>query len=498
MLNQGIISIENNGIAKFSIKSEHVALRAVLFASGTDHHDDPVRECERHMLRGACESLEGQVFILNDLAAKKASVFIIATPDCVTPVATITDKTLIIKTFGYPVSVGHCDAEDSEALVRGWYRLFYRPTPLHAMSNTWGDRNGRARVNDAFVRREIDSAAELGIDVVQIDDGWQKGIPEVFDEDGRRVFDGDFWELKSDIFPNGIKPLAEYAKERSVSLGLWFAPHSRGVYEYFDRDVEVLRKAYNRWGVRYFKLDMLMLPTVEYCYKTEDFLDEVFSFGEEVSVELDVTADKRLGFLASAPYGVIFVENRYTAWKNYYPHRTLRNLWLLSRFIPASKFQFEILNTELNRDKYDKNDPFRPELYDADYLFASVMFSNPLFWMETQFLSSDSKQALKAIIEKWRKYSEVFAFADITPIGDEPSGSAFTGFMADLGDSVHLLLFREGAEQTEYTFRINAELRNAELIHSNAAVDFVASEGSVTAKFEKMRSYAWIKADKLG
>ena len=126
-----------------------------------------------------------------------------------------------------------------------------------------------------------------------------------------------------------MKPLAEYAREHGVELGLWFAPHSRGVFEHFDRDLSVLEKAYRDWSIRYFKLDMISLPTRPHCDKMIELLEKIKSFGEGVSTELDVTADRRLGYLASAPYGTIFVENRYTAWGNYYPYRTLRNIWML-------------------------------------------------------------------------------------------------------------------------------------------------------------------------
>jgi alpha-galactosidase len=43
------------------------------------------------------------------------------------------------------------------------------------LSNTWGDRNRDTRINEAFIKREIEAGARLGIDAIQIDDGWQKG-----------------------------------------------------------------------------------------------------------------------------------------------------------------------------------------------------------------------------------------------------------------------------------------------------------------------------------
>jgi alpha-galactosidase len=43
------------------------------------------------------------------------------------------------------------------------------------LSNTWGDRSRDARINEAFLLKEVEAGAALGVDVVQIDDGWQKG-----------------------------------------------------------------------------------------------------------------------------------------------------------------------------------------------------------------------------------------------------------------------------------------------------------------------------------
>lgn len=485
-----MINIENDGIGKFRIKGENYLLRAVRLVTVTDNNDTLVEESFIKAENGEISETEGHIFILTDELKDDSRVFIVAAPDCVMPSFKLQGSTVEIKAFGYPISVGTCASCDAERLCRYWYSLQYIPEKLHAMSNTWGDRNGRTRVNEEFIRREIDSASELGLDVVQIDDGWQKGVPDTYAEDGLRVFEGDFWQYKEELFPNGMQALSSYAAEKEVHLGLWFAPHSREVFKYFSRDVEVLKNAYESWGVRYFKLDMLQLITEAHCNKMLDFLDTVSDFGEGVTVELDVTADKRLGYLMSAPYGTIFVENRYTAWSNYYPHRTLRNLWMLSKFIPTSKFQFELLNTDLNKDKYDPDDELRPELYDVDYLFASVMLSNPLFWMETQFLSLEKRDKLKKIISLWKKHREKLTFADVYPIGEEPSGKSITGFVANCGEEKHIILFRELTERNEYV--LSGKYANLEPVASNSDFEASISENGLSVKFAKPRSYVWL------
>lgn len=488
-----MFNIENDGTAKIAVNGEHITLRAILLLTETDNRDTLLSETKKHLFRGNIEETEGHIFILTDRVSDKATVFIVATPDCVTPSIRIEQGCAYIKTHGYPVAVGTAYPSDAEKLCRYWYCMQYQPDGLHTMSNTWGDRNGRTRVNDEFIRREIDSGADLGLDVVQIDDGWQTGIPDTFKDDGLVVENRDFWRLKEEIFPWGMESLSEYAKERGVELGLWFAPDSRDVFKNYSRDISVLKNAYNDWKIKYFKLDMVRLREIPYCERMLEFLDDIFAFGSDVSVELDVTADKRLGYLMSAPYGRIFVENRYTAWGNYYPHRTLSNIWTLSRFIPTSKFQFELVNPDLCTDKYSDTDPLRPELYDIDYLFASVMLTNPLFWMETQFLSERNRAKLKNIISIWKKYRGELVSGDVYPIGDEPDGFSTTGFVCDLGQEKHLILFRECTEAKDASFGLDFEINEATLIASNTETTYELSKKAIKVSFGKKRSYVWLK-----
>lgn len=47
---------------------------------------------------------------------------------------------------------------------------------------------------------------------------------------------------------------------------------------------------------------------------------------------MDLTNGRRVGYHWFTEYGNIFLENRYTDWGNYYPYKTMRNLWQLSRY----------------------------------------------------------------------------------------------------------------------------------------------------------------------
>lgn len=66
-------------------------------------------------------------------------------------------------------------------------------------------------------------------------------------------------------------------------------------------------------------------------------LKEINSFGDDVEIQLDVTLDNQDNYLFGREYCSVFVENRYTETITYFPHRTLKNVLLLSNYIPSIK-----------------------------------------------------------------------------------------------------------------------------------------------------------------
>ena len=474
----------------------NAVLTSVLFRAETDRHDTPVSCTKSYVFRHSLEKSKGHAFFLSFPVLGKSIVYIVPTPDHVTPALSINKGELRIECGGYPIVRGECLIGEESALCRNWYRTLYHPQQLVTMSNTWGDRGGREVVTEEFVRGEIDLATYLGVDVVQVDDGWQKQAPNTYDDEGKRVFEGDFWDVQESVFPHGIESITPYAKERGVETGLWFAPHSRKDFEHFERDISILKRAYEDWGFRYFKLDMLQLYTKSQCERADAFIREILSFGEDATVELDVTADQRLGYLASAPFGTLFVENRYSAWENYYPHATLRNLWRLAEYIPASKLQFELVNPERFAEAYRDEDVLRPALYSIDYLFASVMVSNPLLWMEMQHLSKENQNRLRDIITKWKQYRKELLDADVRPIGEEPSGASLTGFVADTADTLHVILLREVANSDTLTLDLGTEYGAPVLVAGNTESTVTFENGRLTAKLADQRSYIWLRLPK--
>lgn len=324
------------------------------------------------------------------------------------------------------------------------------------LSNTWGDRSRADKLNEDFVRAEIDRAAAIGVEVVQLDDGWQTGRSMNTTNQGGVWNDfwstqPDFWTLDPQRFPNGLAPLVQYAKLRGIQLGLWYAPDSSNECARWEKDAALLLDLWRKHGIAHFKLDAVKLLSPQCEERFRALLDRVQrESNNEILFDLDTTAEARLGFWGRPQGAAIFVENRYTDWGSYYPHHTLRTLWSLCGTIHPSRLRMEILNTSRNDAVYG-NDPLRPSTYRADYLFASVMVSSPLGWFENSELSDDFASQLSEIVPLWKVHRDEWKNYCVLPFGQQPNGHAWSGlaFVDRTNDIRQLLVFREVTERSD-------------------------------------------------
>lgn len=254
------------------------------------------------------------------------------------------------------------------------------------MMNTWGDRSQDSKVNEKFSLIEVEKAAQIGATHFQIDDGWQIGkSPNSALAKGsfKNIWDNpDYWKPDPVKYPRGLAPIVKRGNELGVETCLWFNPSVQNDYADWEKDAKAMIDLYKEYGIRTFKIDGLSIPTKESEINLRKLFDKVLEeTNNEVVFNLDATAGRRAGYHTFNEYGNIFLENRYTDWGNYYPYQTLRNLWQLSKYVPAEKLQIEFLNKWRNLDKYPK-DPFAPSNYSFEYLFATTMAGQPLAWFE--------------------------------------------------------------------------------------------------------------------
>lgn len=365
------------------------------------------------------------------------------------------------KTYGCVIGVYSGSELDQLTALRSYQKNIRKLLPGRdemVMMNTWGDRSQDSKVNEKFSLIEVERAAQLGMTHFQIDDGWQVGrSPNSALAKGsfRNIWDHpDYWKPDPEKYPNGLHPIVRRGKELGVEICLWFNPSVQDDYADWQKDAQAMIDLYNEYGIRTFKIDGLSIPTKQSEINLHRLFDKVLEeTNDAVVFNLDATAGRRGGYHMFNEYGNIFLENRYTDWGNYYPYWTLRNLWQLSRYVPAEKLQIEFLNNWRNGDKY--NDTFAPGHYSFEYLFAITLAGQPLAWFEGSGLPEEAL-ALRRQIDLYKEIQHDFHTGTILPIGEEPSGRSWTGFQSVHPDRGYLIFYRE--DHPETTARVDTWL----------------------------------------
>jgi len=336
------------------------------------------------------------------------------------------------------------------------------------VSNTWGDGHRDSCINEAFLLNEVASGAALGVDVVRIDDGWQKGrsansaslLPG---EKGRWGSWWDvpgFWDVDPVRFPNGLEPVVAAAREKGLKFGLWFGPDSTEEAKHWEKDAEFLLSMH-RLGIDYFKLDSMKSQSPLALERQAKLMDRLMTGSDSrITVDLDVTAGVRPGYYGFPKIGPVFVENRYIRQNErrlWWPHRTLRNFWSLAAVVDPARLRMEVLNPRRGEDFYPAGDPLAPARWPQDAIFAISMFSSPLGWFEIQNLQPATVAAWKPLIARWKQERDAVHAGYVYPVGGRPDGRVWTGFVAGAKDgrSGSVLLFRELSDKADFTLDLS-------------------------------------------
>jgi alpha-galactosidase len=407
--------------------------------------------------------------------------------------------------YGFVTGVYSGDQKNGLTALRNYQkklRLLKPGRDEMVLMNTWGDRGQDTRIRESFALAELEAGAKLGITHFQLDDGWQTG------RSSNSAFKGGslesiwnnpkYWEPNAEKFPNGLEPVVKKGKELGIEVCLWFNPSRDNSNEHWEKDADALIGLYKKYGIRTFKIDGVNLPDKTAELNFRKFLDKVNqATDKQVVFNLDVTAGRRGGYHYFNEYGNLFLENRYTDWQNYYPYTTLRNLWMLSKYVPTQKFQIEFLNKWRNDDKYT-GDPFGPENYSFDYLFAITMAAQPLAWFEGTGLPAEAVAVGAPVIKKYREIQSDLHSGNIFPIGDEPSGKSWTGFQSVQERKGFFIVFREANDDQKYEMetwlKAGTRIKCTSVIGKGKSFSAkTGADGSITFELPEKNSYALYK-----
>lgn len=374
------------------------------------------------------------------------------------------------------------------------------------LTNTWGDSNRDARINADFMMAEVKAGGELGVDVIQIDDGWQKGKSAnsaMIKQRSQgawsnfRAFDPNFWDPDPVRFPQGLKPIVNAAKARNLGFGLWFGPDSSNDCGSWNEDAQTLLDFYKTLGVKYFKIDSLKMHSLLAIENQRKMFDRMLAESNgEMTFDLDVTGMAlRPGYLGMPDIGPLFVENRYWKGGRYWPHQTLRNVWELSQVLDPIRLRMEVLNPLHGQDQYPES-PLAPKHWRGDALFAMVMVASPLGWFEISELAPETMAQMKPLVARWKQERANLHGGFTVPVAAAPDGVAWTGFVTQGADGKggYALFFREMNASAAFAFDLKDLLPQAAQVEVIGGRGTAKLDGTVLAvNVPDALDYIWVK-----
>jgi hypothetical protein len=311
---------------------------------------------------------------------------------------------------------------------------------IFMMANTWGTEDMRPEclyaAREENVLKELESVAELGIDILQIDDGWQSKdwLPARNSaEHQHKDVIGDY-----DIYPEGWENVKAKAETLGVKLGLWAA---------WTIPMDKLIWNYDKGKFNAFKLDFANLNTIEKRDELMGKARELIKHSNyQTCVNWDVTEiPPRVGYFYGREYGNVYLENRKvtTARSNvqYIPFKILKDAWLLSKYVNINKFQVTVQNIDMAKDT-TKTDAHK---YNHPYVVGISLMASPIFFQETQYYSKEARAQIKPILDVYKKHRPEMYKGYVFPLGDEPDNKSWTGFQNydPTTNSGYLTIFRE-------------------------------------------------------
>ncbi len=511
------ITDKESRIAYLGLNDPHWEFKSVNFREATDYHDNPISEnnflgfrkkqtVQGNLLFASNRSADLSIFVLKEAPIGKSQQyyqgydFVVDSKSISVHGLGIAPKDLQkdwVQGYGYAIGITSANemlAKKALITYQKQLRKYIPKRDAMVLANTWGDRSKDSKMNEAFILKEIELATKLGITHLQLDDGWQQGLSKNSAKKAGKKWDDwtvEDWQPHKTRFPKGFRRIIKQAKKNGIEICLWFNPSKTSSYAYWERDADILLDYYKKFGIKVFKIDGMSLTDKQSEINLRNLFHKVMQeTNGNVTFNMDVTAGNRMGYHYFTEFGNIFLENRYTDWANYYPHRTLRNLWLLSNYMPAERLQIEFLNPFRNKTKYHESDALSPKNVGIDYATAVSLMAQPLAWMELSGLP-DEAHRIKDILMPYKQLANEIHEGVILPIGNEPSGFSWTGFIS-LGKEGknYLLVFRENMVEDSFDFDLPIEIEIIKHVLGNETKTRLNNDGkTLKVSFEDKFSF---------
>ena len=311
-------------------------------------------------------------------------------------------------------------------------RLRYPVFPERDMmiiNDTWGpgDPYGGQFAKEDFLLREIPLLADLGVDVLRIDDGWQMNP---WGENGQK-------EVFLPAYPDGWKNINAACAQHQVKLGLWIAVQRAAqkdlLYNLAEANVVTWKVDFD-----FLKNSAAIenrIANVREIMK-QSWMKTQFSFCPEYD-------DPRYGWYFAKEYGSIYFQNIQEALPEHLimvPYHILRQHWLMCKYYNGNKLQVLLQNPKRVDQRYSD-----AHLHSHSYCFALGFPFVPVFFQSAQFLDDEGRKEMKDIIALYKQHRDALFGCYSFPVGETPNNENWAGFQFINEEMIegYFLIFRE-------------------------------------------------------
>ena len=386
---------------------------------------------------------------------------------------------------------------DGQLALKKFDRMRYPINPaldIYIMANNWGSgssgEESKYASREANTLIEIKSQKDLGIDLQQVDDGWQGHQYNTWDYVAKTKSRDEKYGTY-DVYPEGWKNIKNMASSEGIRLGLWAA------WTIPEKD---LLKHYKTGGFTSYKLDFAKLKNYEIFHK---FVNKVRSFVKKtdhnVRVNWDVTENEpRIGYYFGREYGNIYLENRKPMNPLnvlYHPYLVLRDAWQVSKYTNLNKFQVSIQNI----DKVNKKDS-DAYLHNHPYSVAIALMGSPIFFQETHYYTAKARAQIKPVVAVYKKHRNEMYKGFVFPIGEKPDNASWSGFQNynSKTNTGYLTIFREiNNKEKKHVMKLhflkNKTLKLTNLMTAKVSSIEVNTDGEIQFEIENPVDFRFYK-----
>jgi hypothetical protein len=352
---------------------------------------------------------------------------------------------------------------------------------MFILSNTWGPANpdGAQFTEQEYLMKEIPALANLGIDVMQIDDGWQKG---------GRFSDAHGFSPK---YKNGWKDIKAEADKYKLRFGLWVTA-KLSTTEELNKNVDELE--FVSWKADFDHL----ANRGDYEERIKKYRDVMKHSWLKTQFSLcPEYDDPRYGWYFSKEYGSIYFQNiqeSLPAHLTMVPYQVLRQHWLMTKYFNSNKLQVMLQNPK--RANPERSDA--PQ-HSHSYCFAMGVPFVPCFFQSAQYLDKQGQEELKNFVALYKKHRRNIFESYSFPIGEKPSNDSWSGFqfVNESMDKGYFLLFRElhnqeASKSIQLKFLAKKTIKITNIETGETSQKKVSPTGEVDFRIENPAGYAFL------